>query len=501
MKNTRFSPTTFWANLSIKYKIVIISASLITLRIILNGNFFLGYQQLEKYHEFEHSVHFTSTKLYSFKSTFTEIFFTDGALPQIERSQRQLADIIHTFSSLHAHHGKDMLFHSRIVQLEQSAKQLQITVEQVMQAPEKLHFDDPDAMVILGKVTAMTNRLFGDVHRLIEDATAYSGRMRDETFKSMIIMGMVIFSVGILFLIMLYRGVMGPLKLLEEMRSLIQRVRTDGDLSAKLHGENNTEVGRLAHDFNALISTLDMNLGKTSQTVTLVSEHVERLSHEVRESHDEISLQQHEIFHLNNAIRKMAETLQTLTENAQSIARSAGELEQYSRDDTELMQQIRQISLTLDEHITSAKLQLEKIHNEPQGDNEKSGDTAAYGSAISQLQYFSTEAANSIEFAATELGGQQRALQSAERPQLMIRQLSKSIDSCTQKILHTIEIEKEVLQTISRDIDEITTLENQAAFTSNLITSASDELLYLSKLLSAEVQRFHTTQPKEAEAS
>lgn len=496
----------YWNQLSIKYKIVVISASLITLRIILNGNYFLGYQQLEKYHEFEHQVHFASTKLYTFKSTFSEIFFTDGALPQIEQSQRLLADIIMTFASLHTHHGKEMMFHSRIVQLEKSARQLQITVEQVMQTPGDLSFNNPDAMIILGKVTAMTNQLFNDVHRLIEDVTLYSGQMRDKTFNSMITMGLVIFSVGILFLIMLYRGVMGPLKLLDEMRNLIRRVRTEGDLSAKLHGESDTEVGRLAHDFNALISSLDKNLGKTSQTVSLVAGHVERLSNEVRQSHDEISTQQHEIFHLSNTVRKMAETLNTLTEHAQSASSYVGELGHHAREGGELLEQFKAISLTLDSHINAARQQLEKLNencltlnNGEQSKESQAAAELAYGHAISQLHYYSTEAANNIEFTAGGLGEQRNVLHHADRPTQMIHKLSESIDHCTQMILTTIEAEKEVLQTISRDIDEIATLENHAAFTSNLITSASDELLYLSRLLSAEVQRFHTSDDKSSE--
>ncbi len=502
MKAESFSLTRSWNRLSIRYKIVIISASLITLRVFLNGNYFLGYQQLEKYHEFEHQVHAASSELYNFKSSFTEIFFTNGALPQIERSRQRLDQIITTFSSLQQNLGDDMMFHERIVGLEKSAAQLKLAVDQVLQAPEELTLGNTGGMIVLGRITAMTNHLFDDVHRLIEDVTVYSGQMRDEIFEYMLTMGMVIFSVGILFLIMLYRGVMGPLKLLEEMRKLIQRVRTEGDLSGKLQGdENDTEVGRLASDFNALISTLNTNLGKTSQTVTLVAEHVERLSHEVRESHDEISQQQHEIFHLDNAIRKMAETLHTLAENANKVASSIAEMEDHCREGEGMMEQVRRISHTLDQHISTAMQQLEQIQTTDsaggateQSPSPSAGDSALFGNAMSQLQYYSKEAANSIKFATADLGEHRTTLDNATRPALMIRQLSATIDDCTQKILATIDTEKEVLQTISRDVSEIASLENHAAFTSNLITSASDELLYLSKLLSAEVQRFHTTQ-------
>ncbi len=510
MKTNRMSPQAYWNRLSIKYKIVLISASLISLRIILNGNYFLGYQQLEKYHEFEHHVHFASTKLYTFKSTFTEIFFTNGALPQIEQSQRLLEDIVKTFTSLHTLHAEGMIFHSRITQLEMRAEQLQITVEQVMQTPQKLSFSDPDAMITLGRVTALTNSLFVDVHRLIEDVTVYSAQMRDETFKSMITMGMVIFSVGILFLIMLYRGVMGPLKLLEEMRNLIRHVRTQGDLSTKLKGESDTEVGRLAHDFNELIASLDENLGKTSHTVLLVAEHVERLSHEVRESHEEISHQQHEIFHLSNAIRMMAETLQTLAENAHSVSLSVSELEQHSREGQKLQQHIESIHHALSDHIAGAQRQIKTIrevcliHGKPEAQPGEMPDTTdkesgSFGNTISRLQYYSQEAANSIEYATVKLGEQHAIQDNVERAALLIHQLTNSIDRCTQKILATIETEKDVLQTINREIDEIASIESQAAFTSNLITSASDELLYLSKLLSTEVKRFHTSQSGEDE--
>ncbi len=512
MKAEGFSLTRFWNGLSIKYKIVIISASLITLRLFLNGNYFLGYQQLEKYHDFERQVHAASTELYNFKSSFTEIFFTNGALPQIEQSRQHLEQIITTFTNLHQNHGDEMMFNQRIVGLRKSAAQLKLTVDQVLQKPEVLTLGHSEGMIVLGRITAMSNYLFNDVHLLIDDVTLFSGQMRNEIFEYMLTMGMVIFSVGILFLIMLYRGVMGPLKLLEEMRNLIQRVRTEGDFSGKVRGdENNTEVGRLASDFNALISTLNTNLGKTSQTVNLVAEHVQRLSHEVRESHDEISQQQHEIFHLNNAIRKMAGTLQTLTDNAHKVARSAVELGNHCREGEGLMEQIRQSNLCLDEHINSAMQQLKHIQ---EGSEAGTSNTPAgagsihdaeggslFGNTLSQLQYYSKEAANSIQFVTTGLNQHRTTLESASRPATMIRQLSESIDECTQKILSTIETEKAVLQTISRDVDEISNLENHAAFTSKLITSASDELLYLSKLLSAEVQCYQTTyndKPKES---
>jgi methyl-accepting chemotaxis protein len=123
-----------------------------------------------------------------------------------------------------------------------------------------------------------------------------------------------------------------------------------------------------------------------------------------------------------------------------------------------------------------------------------------YSNPLSQLQYYSTEAANSIRFANAGLSETRDKLEHAGRPASMIRQLSDSIGDCTQTILQTIETEREVLQTISRDVDEIASIENHAAFTSNLITSASDELLYLSKLLSSEVQRFHTTLDEQEES-
>lgn len=426
-----FSLIRAWRRLSIKYKIVIISASLITLRLFLNGNYFIGYQKLEAYHEFEHHVHAASTNIYNFKSSFTEIFFTNGALPQINQSRLHLDKTVSTFSELRNHHGSEIKFLPRIIELEQRAEQLRITASQVLDTPADLSIDSPEGMIMLGRVTAVSNQLFDDTQQLINDVTIYSGQMRDEIFNYMLTMGMVIFCVGILFLIMLYRGVMGPLKLLDEMRNLIRRVRTEGDLSAKLQSdEGNTEVGRLATDFNALISSLNCNLGKTSQTVSLVAEHVERLSQEVRESHDEISAQQHEIFHLNNSIRKMAETLQLLSGNANKLARSAEELGEYCVE--------------------------------------------GVGAACDKREH-------------------------AACPDSMIRQLSDSIGDRTHKLLQTIETEQEVLHTINHDVDKIASLENHAAFTSNLITSASDELLYLSKLLSSEVQRFHTTLEQEEE--
>lgn len=496
MKGGSFSVTRAWNRLSIKYKIVIISASLITLRLFLNGNYFIGYQKLEAYHEFEHRVHSASSDLYNFKSGFTEIFFTDGALPQIRQSRQQLDKIVATFAALHQHHGQDMKFQNRIMELEKRAAQLRITASQVLEDPTILNSSDPEGMIILGRVTAMTNQLFVGTQQLIEDVTVYSGQMRDEIFNYMLTMGMVIFCVGILFLIMLYRGVMGPLKLLEEMRRLIRRVRTEGDLSGRLQTEdNNTEVGCLASDFNALISSLNNSLGKTAQTVNLVTEHVERLSHEVRESHDEISAQQHEIFHLNNSIRKMAETMQTLADNANNVAHSAEELGDHCREGEGILEEVRRISHSLDQHISSAMQQLEQI----QGGKHSQAMQGDHGSTLSQLQYYSTEAANNIRFATEGLCQSRHKLEDAGRPTTMIRQLSESIGNCTQKILQTIETEREVLRSITRDVDEITSLENHAAFTSNLITSASDELLYLSKLLRSEVQLFHTTLEHEGE--
>ena len=208
-----------------------------------------------------------------------------------------------------------------------------------------------------------------------------------------------------------------------------------------------------------------------------------------------LALFQHEIFHLSNAIRKMAETLHTLSDNANSVAQSAVELGDHCREGEGVLEEVRRITHSLDEHIRSAMQQLEQIRGGEQNQPVR-GDH--YGSTLSQLQYYSTEAANSIRFANAGLNESRHKLANAGRPATMIRQLSDSIGECTQKILQTIETEREVLQTISRDVDEIASIENHAAFTSNLITSASDELLYLSKLLSSEVQRFHTT-PDEQE--
>jgi HAMP domain-containing protein len=508
MTTYRFSGARYWKRLSIKYKIVYISASLIALRLILNGNYFIGHQQIERYHEFERHVHEVSAELYDLKSAFTEIFFTNGALPQMERSRQLLLKNADTFNQLVRHHGDNAQFHDRIIELQQHAEQLQITLERILLTPQRINLSEPDAMILLGKMTAMINHLFDDVHQLIEDVTVYASDRRKETFNAMLTMGMIIFSVGLLFLIMLYRGVMGPLKLLEEMRGLIRRVRTDGDLSAKIAEESDTEVGRLARDFNELIASLDENLGKTSRTVSLVAEHVERLSHEVRESHDAVDHQQHELFHLGNTIRKMAETLHSLNATARTLSRSVDELEQHASAGEELLQQSRQFNHALEQHLSAARQQLVDLLREiptPAVHNVRGEALRVPAIEVTQVEpgserlpCFSQEAANGITLAAAQVASQRVALQRAERPMLMLRQLSASLISDTQHLLDTIATEQAVLKAMRRDIDEITTIEHRAAFTTNLITTASDELLYLSKLLSAEVRRYRTSPAQSA---
>lgn len=400
-----------WNRLSIKYKIIAISVALISLRLILNGNYYLGYQQIEDYRNFDDKVQVLSGQLFNFKSSFTEIFFTNGALPQIERTLQQLDGLIGTVSSLHFQHGEDMKFHTRIMDLEKKSDQLKNTVTEVLQTPQILRVGEPEGMILLGRVSAITNHLFYDLQRLTTDVSTYSTDRRNTIFNHMLSMGMIFFCVSILFLIMLYRGVMGPLKLLEEMRRLIHRANNGGHLIEQLHtDESTTEVGRLASEFNTLINGLNSNQERTSRTVNLVVEHVERLAREVEGSHEELrSSDQHDTFQLNNSILTVGETLKSLAESAAHIISLADQMANQTQDE----------------------------------ENE--------GGEICQL-----------------------------------------IRNNAHNVLNAVASERIALQEISLNLKEVGTIDKRATDTSNLITTASDELLYLSQLLNSEIGRYHT---------
>ncbi|MEZ8104533.1 methyl-accepting chemotaxis protein [Vibrio cortegadensis] len=142
----------------------------------------------------------------------------------------------------------------------------------------------------------------------------------DAVYGQILVTGIVVIICTLLFNLLcniLFR----PLNYVSE--ALAQIANGSGDLTQRIHVENEDEVGELAHNFNTFVASLQNLIGHIRQQSHQLTDQSDQSAKRANSSVNELNLQQQEITMVATAVTEMASATREIASHAEQTAQAA----------------------------------------------------------------------------------------------------------------------------------------------------------------------------------
>ncbi|WP_198341814.1 methyl-accepting chemotaxis protein [Oceanisphaera avium] len=226
------------------------------------------------------------------------------------------------------------------------------------------------------QVTELVANLASTDHRITEHAiniakkseelvTIQQQQMRGESTDAkfiIVVVSLIALVVGIVFAIIIIRGIVNPLTLLIQQS---QRI-ADGDLSQDMQHDRGDELGLLMDKMQFMTVNLRQLVSDLSNSAGHIAASAEELSAVSEQSRTGVSQQRTELEQVSTAMNEMAATVQEVARNAETAfdsARSAdGQATEGDRQVARMIEQIGKLSADIGDSLTTIN-QLEAESN------------------------------------------------------------------------------------------------------------------------------------------
>jgi len=204
-----------------------------------------------------------------------------------------------------------------------------------------------DALILLGKVSSLGEEVFKELAGF-NNAMLAAKAEREKRFMLAGGLAAAIFLASLIFTVITQRSVTRSISGISDLQTVMRKVRSEGDLTARASGGRHDEIGAAADDLNALLENFQGIVHKMHENAKRVLNSASELSTVSRQVRSASAEQQTAALTTRQAMRDIAGSLERVTgivTDTDATSRHASDLATRGKQDAQLsMQEMSRIA-------------------------------------------------------------------------------------------------------------------------------------------------------------
>jgi len=510
---------------------------------IMTLNTWFSLKELASNHQLEDMVHLANLKNRVIMKNINEALLTNGAIPAINAISKSSEELDILIEDIANNIWQEQL--SAINEIKAEKVTLNNKLVLFLEEPEEISLDNPNIVIIAGAISAIGDSIQIKLDQLDDNVGQKTHKVQDNIQYSVALSALITVAVSLVIFVFLYKGVVGPMALINKIDAIIKTVKEGGDLSARVEAGAGYEVSQLATDFNDLMGNLNNIIGQASATTKQVAANAGQLAFSIKQTNEGITDQQKGIEQVTMAVRDMTKSVQNVAQNTASAAQAAQEADQEAIGGKNIVSETRNSINLLSTEVQQATEAIHELNEESEvigsivgvisGIAEQTNllalnaaieaaragesgrgfavvadevrslasrtqeSTQEIGEMINKLR---SSVHNAIEI--MERGRMQSDLsvEQAEKAGQSLEGIAKAVATITDmntQIASTIEEQSTVANEIDQNLENIKSVSDLTTNAASIITTTSEELQALANQLHDQINQLNTDDLESAQ--